>query len=104
MKGVLPGTGILYGPRYVTFEIQNNLFPIVAYEADISEDCILGLNFLQEYHCIIDPVNKQKQIRRPSQLTVQLNQTDHSPSVISHTKSLYFPNLANINDSRIASP
>ena len=90
MKGVLPGTGILYGPIYVTFEIQD-MFPIAAYEAVISEDCILGLNFLQEYHCIIDPVNKQMQIRRPSQLTVQLNQTDDSPSVIFHTKSLYFP-------------
>ena len=91
MKGVLPGTGILYGPRYVTFEMQEKLFPIAAYEAGINEDCILGLNFLLEYHCIIDPVNKRMHLRRPSLLTIQLNQTNNSPSTIFHTRSLYFP-------------
>jgi len=92
MKGVLPGTGILYGPRQVTFQIQDKAFLFAVYEAEIKEDCILGLNFLQEYHCVIDPVNKQMQIlSTPSKLTVQLTPTDNSPSEIFYTRSLYFP-------------
>jgi len=42
MKGVIPETDILYGPRHVTFQIQDKAFPFAVYEAEVKEDCILG--------------------------------------------------------------
>jgi len=51
LKGVLPGTGKLYGPKQAEFEIQGKNYKYPVYEADIQEDCLLGLNFMQYFYC-----------------------------------------------------
>jgi len=47
LKGVLPGTGTLYGPKLVKFNINGTSYKFHIYEAHIQEDCLLGLNFIQ---------------------------------------------------------
>jgi len=40
LKGVLPGTTTLYGPKLVKIEIQGKQYQdFYLYEADIQEDC-----------------------------------------------------------------
>jgi len=55
LNGVLPGTGTLYGPKQVTFQIKNKKYDFPDYESEIEEDCILGLNFIQTYYSLCDP-------------------------------------------------
>ena len=91
LKGVLPGTRNLYGPKLVKIEIyqkQNQEFYI--YEADIQEDCLLGLNFLQQFFCEIDPVANKMRINHHYGDVVKLRNSSDSPSVRFTTGSLYF--------------
>ena len=90
LKGVLPGTGKLYGPKLAEFEIQGKIYKYPVYEADIQEDCLLGLNFMQYFYCVVDPVKFTMHIKFPHSDTVILNESKTIPTVRFHTGSLYF--------------
>jgi len=86
----LPGTGNLYGPKLAEFETQGTFYKYPVYEADIQEDCLLGLNFMQNFYCAIDPVKFSMPIKFPHSDTVILNESKTIPTVRFHTGSLYF--------------
>jgi len=65
LKGVLPGTGTLYGPEMVDFKIGKDSYKFPIYESEIEGECILGLNFLQAYQCICDSTKRLLYTRSP---------------------------------------
>ena len=75
LKGVLPGSGTLYGPKLVKFDINGTSYQFPIYEADIQEDCILGLNFIQNFYCVIDPVACKMAINTPDYNSVELKKS-----------------------------
>ena len=90
LKGVLPGTSSLYGPRMTDLKINNKVYRFPAYEADIEEDCILGLNFMRAFHCVADPVKMTLVINHPEFDEIPLNPTQKTPSISFHTGTVYF--------------
>ena len=90
LKGVLPGTGTLYGPKLVKFHINGTSYKSPIYEADIQEDCLLGLNFIQNFYCVIDPVACKMAINTPDYNLVELKKSKIPPSALFHTGYLYF--------------
>jgi len=90
LKGVLPRSGTLYGPKQVTFQINNKKYDFPVYESEIEEDCILGLNFIQTYYCLCDPIKMILYISKPNYEEIKLQRSNKPPSVLFHTGSLYF--------------
>ena len=90
LKGVLPGTGTLYGPKLAKFDINGKSYKFPIYEAEIQEDCLIGLNFIQNFYCVIDPVACKMAIHTPSYNLVDLRKSTNPPSTLFHTGYLYF--------------
>jgi len=78
LKGVLPGTGKLYGPRMATMKLNSHTYSFPVYEADMEEECIIGLNFIQSFYCVVDPVHFKLRINEPHQIEVSLQKATKS--------------------------
>ena len=76
LKGVLPCIGQLYGPKIVKFEINDKRYQCPIYEADIQEDCLLGLNFIGHFYCLIDPIKCEMIMKFPQLNIVQLKKKE----------------------------
>jgi len=90
LKGVLPGTGKLYGPRIATMKLNSHTYSFPVYEADMEEECIIGLNFIQSFYCVVDPVRLKLRINEPHQTEVSLQKVTKSPSVSFRLGTVYF--------------
>ena len=90
LKGVLPGTGTLYGPKMVDFRISKDSYKCPINESEIEEECILGLNFLQAYKCICDSTKRLLYIRSPTYKEIPLQTSPKARSVLFHTGSVYY--------------
>lgn len=55
LKGVNPGSQILYGPRRIGIQLGNVTVPWDVYEADIDDNCLLGSDFIYKYKVHLDP-------------------------------------------------
>lgn len=87
LKGALPGTGKLYGPKMVDFHFKNLHFQFPAYESNIDDDCLLGNDFIDYFDIAVESARRTITIRRmspddilsnPLQITCSMV---HSPSV-----------------------
>ena len=90
LKGVLSGTGTLYGPKLAKFDINGKSYNFQIYEAEIQEDCLIGLNFIPNFFCVIDPVACKMAIHSPSYNSVDLTKSKNPPSTLFHTGYQYF--------------
>jgi len=90
LKGVLPGVGNLFGPKVVKFQVNGRHYEYPIYEADIEEECLLGLNFIKDFGCLIDPNKLKMTITLPYNDEVELQETRQEPTVRFITGSLFY--------------
>jgi len=87
---IIPGTGTHYGPILVKFEINGTSYKFPIYEAEIQRDCLIGLNFIQNFYCIIDPVACKMAIHSRSYNLIDLKKSKNPTLTLFHTGYLYF--------------
>jgi len=74
----------------VTLSVNGKAYKFPMYEAEMDGNCILGLNFLQGFYCIVDPVKLQMEIKIPYGDMIQLKKAQQPPSISLLVGTVYF--------------
>ena len=72
------------------FQINGKHYEYPIYEADIEEECLLGLNFMKDFGCLINPNKLKMTVTLPYNDEVELQETRQEPTVRFITGSPYY--------------
>jgi len=65
LKDVNGGVSVLYGPRAVELEIGTVKFKFLVFEAEINDECIVGMDFIRGNRGIVDADELKFTLRNP---------------------------------------